>query len=44
MGGWGGIEQKGKMTHGHGQQCGDFKGSRSIRRLNGNEKNTIKIK
>ena len=22
----GGIEQKGKRTHGHGQQCGDCRG------------------
>ena len=22
----GGIERKGKRTHGHGQQCGDFGG------------------
>ena len=24
--GYGGTEQKGKMTHGHGQQCGDCRG------------------
>ena len=24
--GYGGIEQKGKRTHGHGEQCGDFGG------------------
>ena len=24
--GGGGIEQKGKRTHGHGQQCGDCRG------------------
>ena len=37
-GGWrlggGGIEQKGKKTHGHGQQCGDCEGAESIRGLN----------
>ena len=37
-----GIEQKGKRTHGHGQQCGDFWGERGIRGLNG--KNVVKIK
>ena len=26
--GVGGIEQKGKRTHGHGQQCGDCGGGR----------------
>ena len=31
-----GIEQKGKRTHGHGQQCGDCWGSWGIRGLNGN--------
>ena len=40
---WGGlvggeIEQKGKRTHGHGQQCGDCCGEAGIRGLNGNEK------
>ena len=39
-----GIEQKGKRTHGHGQQCGDCGGWGGIRGLNGNVKNTIKIK
>ena len=39
--GGGGIEQKGKRTHGHGQQCGDC-GAGVIWGLNGN-KNTIKI-
>ena len=39
-----GIEQKGKRTHGHGQQCGDCWGQGGIRGLNGNGKNTIKIK
>ena len=46
-GGWlgsGGIEPKGKRTHGHGQQCGDCWGERNIRGLNGSGKNTIKIK
>ena len=35
-----GIEQKGKRTHGHGQQCGDCWGAGrgDIRGLNGNEK------
>ena len=42
--GGGGIEPKGKRTHGHGQQCGDCWGKRSIRGLNGNGKNTVKIK
>ena len=47
--GWGGlggrgIEQKGKRTHGHGQQCGDCREEEGIRGLNGNGKNTIKIK
>ena len=40
--GYRGIEQKGKRSHGHGQQCGDYwqkgKGSRSLC------KNTIKKK
>ena len=40
----GGIEQKGKRTHGHAQKCGDCWGSGSIRGLKGNGKNTIKIK
>ena len=30
------IEQKGKRTHGHGQQCGDCWGEEGIRGLNGN--------
>ena len=42
--GGGGIEQKGKRTHGHGQQCGDCGGYRDIRGLNGNGKNTTKKK
>ena len=33
-----GIEQKGKRTHGHGQQCGDCWGEDNIRGLNGNGK------
>ena len=33
-----GIKQKGKRTHGHGQQCGDCWGARSIKGLNGNGK------
>ena len=46
MRGWlggGGIEQKGKRTHGHGQ-CNDCQGQGGIRGLNGNGKNIIKIK
>ena len=39
-----GIEQKGKRTHGHGQQSGDCWGLGGIRGLNGNGKNTMKIK
>ena len=39
----GGIEQKGKRAHGRGQQCGDCCGKESIRALNGNGKNIIKI-
>ena len=31
-------EQKGKKTHGHGQQCGDCEGAESIRGLNSNAK------
>ena len=34
----GGIEQKGKSTHGHGQQCGGCWGEGGIRELNGNGK------
>ena len=36
--GGGGIAQKGKKTHGRGQQCGDCVEERSIGGLNGNEK------
>ena len=36
--GGGRIEQKGKRTHGHGQQCGDCWGERCKRGLNGNGK------
>ena len=39
--GGGGIEQKGKRTH--GQQCGDCRGQGNIRGINGNVKNTIKF-
>ena len=39
----GGIKQQAK-GHGHGQWCGDCWGEWGIRGLNGNEKNTIKIK
>ena len=35
----GGIEQKGKRTHGHGQQCGDYSGKGEYRGLNGNGDN-----
>ena len=42
-GGDGGIDRKGKRTHGHGQQCGDCWGEAGIRGLNSNGKNTIKI-
>ena len=46
-GGWlggGKIEQKGKKTHGHGQQCGDCLGEGTIRGLNTNGKNNaVKI-
>ena len=41
--GGGGIEQKGKRTHGHGQQCGDYRGQ-GIKELHGNGKNTIFFK
>ena len=43
-GGSGGIEQKGKRTHGHGQQSGDCWRVRGTKGLNGNGKNTMKIK
>ena len=33
-----GIEQKGKRTHGYGQQWGDCSGERGLRGLNGNGK------
>ena len=39
-----GTEQKGKRTHGYGQQCGDCWGEGGLSGLNGNEKNTIWIK
>ena len=32
------IEQKGKRTHGHRQQCGDYRGEGDIRGLNGKDK------
>ena len=35
------IEQKGKRTHGHGQQWGDYRGYKWV---NGNGKNAIKNK
>ena len=37
------IEQKGKTAHGHGRRCGDCDREGSIRGLNGNGTNTIKI-
>ena len=40
--GGGGIEQKGKRTHGHGQQSSDCWGEGGTRGLNGNGKHTIK--
>ena len=40
VGGW--NEQKGKRTHGRGQECGDCRKVKGIRGLNGNGKNTIK--
>ena len=43
--GWlegGGIEQKGKRTHGYGQQCGDCCGEAAIGRITGNGKTMIK--
>ena len=39
----GGIERKGKRTHGHGQQCGACRGEGGIRGLNGNGSNTMKF-
>ena len=36
--GGGGIEQKGKGTHAHGQQCGDCRGEGGTWNLNGNGK------
>ena len=42
--GGGGIEQKGKRPHGHGQQRGDCWGGGGTRGLNGNRKNTIFLK
>ena len=40
--GSGGIEQKGKRTHGREQQCGDCWGEGRKRGLNANGKNTRK--
>ena len=37
--GGGRAEQKGKRTHGHGQQCGDCWVEEHIRRLKSNIKN-----
>ena len=42
--GGGGIEQKGKRTHGCGQQCGNCGGEMGIRGTNGNGNNIIKNK
>ena len=42
--GGGGIVQKGKGTHAHGQQYGDCWGVGGIRILNGNGNNITKIK
>ena len=36
----GGIEQKGKRTHGHGQQSCICRGESGVSELNGNGKNT----
>ena len=47
--GGGGIKQKRKRTHEHGQQCGDCRErmgvevEECIRGTNGNGKNTIKV-
>ena len=41
--GIGGIEQKGKRTHGHGKLCSDYRGKWGIRELNGNEKIQLKF-
>ena len=38
--GSGDIKQRGKRTHGHGQQCG-YGGAVATRRINGNGKNII---
>ena len=38
----GGIEKKGKGTHRHEQQCGDYWGEWGIRGINGNGKKYIK--
>ena len=40
----GGIEQKGKRTHGHGQQCDDCGGERGMRGINDNENIMMKKK
>ena len=42
--GGGGIEQKDKGTHGHGQQCGDCWVNGGVRVLDSNGNNTTKIK
>ena len=39
----GGIEQKGKRTREHGQQCGGCWGQESLRGLNSNGKNIIQF-
>ena len=40
----GGIEQKRKRTHGHGQQCEDCRVVGDIRKINDNGKKIIKFK
>ena len=39
----GGVEQKGKRTHGHGQEGIDSRGEGRIRELNGSGKNVTTI-
>ena len=40
----GGIKQKGKRTHGHGQQCGACRREGCVRGINGNGKIQKKFK
>ena len=42
--GGGGIEQSGKRTHGHGQQCDDCRVEGNLREVNDNEKKYNKNK